>query len=368
MADNCIMDSRAPLTLANLAAHVAQASGLDASRVTTALQSLFETATERLTATGRAELPGIGIFVKEGEDVTFVPDGPFAEAVNEPFAMFEPLELADDADIAIATANTSENSEGYDHSMNSESAESALRAESGEDYSEDTGADEKSEGSEKSEEAEKSEAVEKSEDYESTEMPEVSEPQPTPEAADAPAEPARIPAAVTAPLPAHRFYRLGWLAVGVVIGLIIGFLTGALIYKQPSSPAIAQVSDIKTPDAEIVSEPESSPEQSLTEASATQASEAEGASAPQAHPAIMRTDTVTVRRYITHMAKDYYGDRIFWVYIYEANTDILGHPERTLPGTVVKIPTPESIPADPSNPADVKRARALAAEIYSRFQ
>lgn len=82
----------------------------------------------------------------------------------------------------------------------------------------------------------------------------------------------------------------------------------------------------------------------------------------------MRTDTVTVRRYITHMAKEYYGDRIFWVYIYEANADVLGHPERTLPGTVVKIPTPESIPADPKNPADVKRARTLAAEIYARFQ
>lgn len=92
------------------------------------------------------------------------------------------------------------------------------------------------------------------------------------------------------------------------------------------------------------------------------------------HPAvsatagILCTDTVTVRRYITHMAKDYYGDRNFWVYIYEANKDVLGHPERTLPGTVVNIPTPSSIPANPSNPDDIKQARLLAAEIYARFQ
>lgn len=83
---------------------------------------------------------------------------------------------------------------------------------------------------------------------------------------------------------------------------------------------------------------------------------------------ILCTDTVTVRRYITHMAKDYYGDRNFWVYIYEANKEVLGHPERTLPGTVVSIPTPSSIPANPSNPEDIKKAKHLAAEIYSRFQ
>ena len=65
-------------------------------------------------------------------------------------------------------------------------------------------------------------------------------------------------------------------------------------------------------------------------------------------PAILCSDTVTVKRYITHMAKDYYGDRNFWVYIYEANKEILGHPERTLPGTVVQIPTPASIPANPT--------------------
>ena len=68
------------------------------------------------------------------------------------------------------------------------------------------------------------------------------------------------------------------------------------------------------------------------------------------------------------MAKDYYGDRNFWVYIYEANKEILGHPERTLPGTVVQIPTPASIPANPSNPDDIRQAKQLASEIYARFQ
>lgn len=147
------------------------------------------------------------------------------------------------------------------------------------------------------------------------------------------------------------------MAVGLVIGIIIGYLAGALTYSRRTAPqgeitAAAPTAETADPTDTIVVE------------------ESEAAGTPSAAPAetAMTTDTVTTRRYITHMAKDYYGDRIFWVYIYEANAEALGHPERTLPGTVVRIPSAETVPADPSDPDDIRRARALAAEIYSRFR
>ncbi|MCM1337015.1 MAG: hypothetical protein NC187_00840 [Candidatus Amulumruptor caecigallinarius] len=350
-----------PLTLEALAERVARTSGLPEAKALSALQGLFAVAAERVAATGRAELPGIGIIVGRTDsagaaEVSFVPAPEFAEAVNEPFAMFEPIELADDADLAIATARdgaTEEQAEEATAEVKQTAAEQTVV-----------------------EEPVVKEAVVKE--------PVVKEPaalqtavnQPVVEQCEMPNEGGAEASSADAPrcIPtsletggaavAHpRVYRLGWLAVGLVIGIIIGYLAGALVYRPAATtpqPETEQLAVSET-DSIITAEPAAD---AVTASAADEAAMTPAA----AEPAIMRTDTVTVRRYITHMAKEYYGDRTFWVYIYEANADVLGHPERTLPGTVVKIPTPESIPADPKNPADVKRARTLAAEIYGRFQ
>ena len=82
----------------------------------------------------------------------------------------------------------------------------------------------------------------------------------------------------------------------------------------------------------------------------------------------LATDTVREGYYFTTMAKKYYGDKIFWAYIYEKNADKLGHPERTQPGTVVVIPAPEEYGIDKNNPSSVADARKKGAEIYQRHQ
>lgn len=101
------MDARPPLTIDELAGRIAASTGMDTPRVTAALRALFAAAADRLAdanGSGRVELPGTGTFVSDpGGGVSFVPDASFAEAVNEPFAMFEPIELADETDIAIAS-------------------------------------------------------------------------------------------------------------------------------------------------------------------------------------------------------------------------------------------------------------------------
>lgn len=351
------MDSRTPLTLDELAARVADASGLSNESVTAALRALFAAAADRLAANGRAELPGIGVFVTDpatDAEVEFVADAAFADAVNEPFAMFEPLELSDDTDLAIATSQAEDSAEALTEEPTKQPTEASTETQT----EVLTEAPTEAPTAPVAEAASEVEMQPDNVDDSAVETPQspVEEPSPT----------------INAPVsvPSHpRVYRLGWLAVGLVIGIIIGFLSGALVYKQPSAlptqeqaEAVDNASDAGGVDASdaVTDNP------SVAATAAEVAPEAVTPAAPAT--ATLRTDTVTTRRYITHMAKEYYGDRIFWVYIYEANADVLGHPERTLPGTVVKIPTPESIPADPHDAEDIKRARALAAEIYARFQ
>lgn len=79
-------------------------------------------------------------------------------------------------------------------------------------------------------------------------------------------------------------------------------------------------------------------------------------------------DTITKTRYLTTMAQDHYGNFNFWPYIYKENQSILGHPDRIKPGTKVVVPPLSKYGVKVSNPADVKEAKRLGVEIYSRYK
>ena len=81
------------------------------------------------------------------------------------------------------------------------------------------------------------------------------------------------------------------------------------------------------------------------------------------------TDTVRSGYYFTTMAKRHYGDKSFWVYIYDHNARRLNltHPERILPGTVVEIPDASLYGIDPEDDNSIHIAKEKAREIYNRF-
>lgn len=79
-------------------------------------------------------------------------------------------------------------------------------------------------------------------------------------------------------------------------------------------------------------------------------------------------DTISKTRYLTTMAKEYYGNYNLWPYIYEENHDILGHPDRIRPGTRVRIPDLKMYGVDPKNPEDIRRAKQKGVEIYKRYK
>ena len=55
----------------------------------------------------------------------------------------------------------------------------------------------------------------------------------------------------------------------------------------------------------------------------------------------------------------YYGDKIFWVYIYQANKSAIPNPDNVPAGTTIRIPKPDPKLIDPKNEALVAKAKAL---------
>lgn len=66
---------------------------------------------------------------------------------------------------------------------------------------------------------------------------------------------------------------------------------------------------------------------------------------------------------LTLISLKYYGHKFFWVYLYEANKDVIKNPNNVPVGTTIKIPSPEVYGIDAHDKASVAKAAALQAEI-----
>lgn len=78
-------------------------------------------------------------------------------------------------------------------------------------------------------------------------------------------------------------------------------------------------------------------------------------------------DAIGTARFLTTMAKEYYGNPDFWPYIYQENQAKFGHPDRIKPGTTVVVPNLNKYGVNPKNPEDVEKAKQLGKEIYARY-
>lgn len=78
-------------------------------------------------------------------------------------------------------------------------------------------------------------------------------------------------------------------------------------------------------------------------------------------------DTISTTRYLTTMAKKHYGNYNLWPYIYEENKAKLGHPDRIRPGTPVVIPKLSKYGVDPTNAADIDKAKKMGIAIYAKY-
>lgn len=308
------------LTVQALAARIASTLGITPEAAEQLIHDYFVDVAERLQRGETVDIDNLGKFAAGGESL-FTPRPDVAARINEPFAFFEPVELNDGV-----TAETLD-----------------LTAPA---FPEPAPAPEP----ERIEEPEP-ERIEEPE-------PEIPKAPKAPETPEAPIIP-NFPQAPEPPEPSepHKGHcanaLAAWATGCLLLGLTIGGLTGYWVGRHttlfPTSPAepVEKVEPITT----------------LNDTSATSATSI--TSATSATP--VTTDTVRADYYITDMARKYFGNKDFWSYIYEENADSLGHPEHIHPGQILVIPDAAKYGIDPDNKESLKRARALAIEIYGRY-
>lgn len=427
------------MTFHRIASSIAGATGCTDEEAALFLRSLLDKATEALARGERVTIAGIGTFAPgepSQEAVVWAPDQALAEAVNEPFAAFEPVALAagvSENDLSetpapvVADMPAVVDGSPADHEVE----KTAVNDEDKEDKNEEP--KKETDGQENTPESD--EAVCAASVAEIPAEPAAAEVEAeadliadsAPELLEAPvASPVAVAAveeqvadnnpevtvgktrAESAERLKQQFFsddddssdnrepvivyrdRSGlnpWLMllIGVFVGMALGYLLSiSLGYLSnasdstydtgddeemveettPSDGFLTEIAD--EPQAvEPASEPVAAPEAGATEEAESAAPVAPSVSTPTPAPKVV-TDTVSGHRYLTTMARKYYGNHCFWVYIYEENADKIGNPDRIRPGTVVVIPPASKYNIDASDPASVRRATAKIGEIERR--
>lgn len=402
------------------------------------LRALLDKAAEALVRGEKVTINGIGTFAPSPlspEAVLWAPDASLAEAVNEPFAAFEPVRLAPgvtEEALAETTASPDRAGENVDTPAEDNAPEADKVHETQEETPVNVAAPEvttvdASLEKETQPEPAPDTTVEpvahvmhaaNTESNSVDDMPALTDGEVVDEAAavvDATPEvmtggnpqPAEQPAVTERPMAAVRTWveedkepvaepetvvvyreRSGlnpWLMllIGVLVGLAMGYFLGisfGYLGGGDTSPedleAEEEMLDSVADDgfiteigeaayvAAVAPEPEEHPAAPV--AQTAQASPKATPAAPQTPKVV--TDTVTGRRYLTTMARKYYGNNCFWVYIYEENADKISNPDLIRPGTVVVIPPASKYGIDASDPASVRRATAKIGEIESRMK
>lgn len=159
--------------------------------------------------------------------------------------------------------------------------------------------------------------------------------------------------------------NLIWIGVGIIIaaGACLGLFAAnyldddEIAYSEETTESVAtpmieeiNVSDIPETGAEPAAvEPAAVVADAQPVAQETPVNTAEQPAAAETQPKKEpRYDTVTKTNYLAQMARRYYGHATYWVFIYEANTDVLHNPNRISPGTRVRIPDESELPGTTS--------------------
>ena len=66
---------------------------------------------------------------------------------------------------------------------------------------------------------------------------------------------------------------------------------------------------------------------------------------------------------LAHLARKYYGSPYFWVYLYEANKEVIPNPNVIPNGTKIRIPNLPPSMVDPNDPKAIERAKQIEKEI-----
>lgn len=319
--------------------------------------------------------------------VVFIPSKELAADVNEPFEMFETVELAGpieasmdivipEPEVVTVPEETIAEEEEIDEAIIAAEAQSGdvtIDVQEAIDTHEDVdvhGDTEKAEPDTAC--ADSKEVCEEQEDTDSQEEYVLEEPEAVEEEKT---ESIQLEHADSGSKPHHRngTARFWWGALcGFVAACLVGVVAMLVIF-----PGYYSKDESEKPEAELAAasnpatQPAAGTPSVMTEDSVAvnqpAAEESEDEVAPTKPSDEKVYDTITKTRYLTTMAQDHYGNFNFWPYIYKENQSILGHPDRIRPGTKVVVPNLSKYGVSVDNPKDIATAKRLGVEIYSRY-
>lgn len=291
---------------------------------------------------------------------TFTPDKELKELVNKPFSLFDTVELNEEVDFSDVDV----------------SAETSGAEEAADDSSEEILPDGIPE--------------------QAIEAPQTPEPEVKPEPAveeeavpqeEVEAEPK--PAEPVSSVSGYKEYRrkrrrsasrkllfpIACLFVVIVLGIVyIVCLSGRTTVNKNWEPPMAEVGN-PTPEAGMnpvpadstgVTPPDSA---SLAADSVVAEPPVVEENQPEETPKsdILALVTIKAGDRLASFAKQYYGHKFFWVYIYQYNQDIISDPNNIPIGTELRIPDPGLYGIDATDRSSIDKAAALQSQILGKF-
>lgn len=183
--------------------------------------------------------------------------------------------------------------------------------------------------------------------------------------------------------------------VGLLCGLAIGacaayfaidFLFPSASSLRPSEESVSETVEIIDTPAEVIEAPVAAPVDTTAPAPAQEQETTAVATAPtppvaetapatkpepEPKPAAPKAapvkDTVKAGYLLVNMARKHYGNKDFWVYIYEENKAAIGNPNRVRPGMVLVIPPAEKYSIDANSKSSLEAARRKAGQILAKY-
>lgn len=406
------------VTLAGLTARLSVRTGDTKRQTEDFLRELFALIAGELEKGESVKVPGLGVFksievearksvnVNTGEEtlipghrkIVYIASKELSATVNEPFSMFQTIELTDDAVAELEASDPAEPereavcdvpfaSTVYELEEPEVIEEAELERESAQEAASET-IPEQPEAFEPASE----ESLDSDDDLkdlkdpkdlkDSNDLNDFNDFKDSKDLNDLTdsviSEDAEVPA-----IPKKRFwpgFLVGFAAACLIAFVAVwalfeyGVLSSERLAEAESNPAVKAKAETPASAEVPATEPDKSkaePEPATKEPEVQKsASEAGGETEPAVptQPSDKKVyDTITKTRYLTTMAKDHYGNYHLWPYIYKENEKILGHPDRIRPGTKVVVPPLSKYGVNPDNKADIDKAKKLGNEIYARY-
>lgn len=393
------MNSR--LTIQDLATLLAERTGKDKSSAEKFLKEFIAVVSQGVFTDKMAKIKGLGTFkivlVEKRESIhvntgerflipahykfSFLPDKELRELVNKPFSFFETTEL--DENVEFTDLDISAETE--EKETEDESVEELIPEAITEEVVEETPASDET-IAQPEEQAEPE--LEAEADLPETQLdhPEV----PAEQSVEEPeAEEKQPPASETFPDTDYQFEdeypsSSPWIKRLVVAGIVVLVAAGSTFlylnrsfFLGPEKPSV--LTGMSLPDMAAT------PSETIAEADTLQIAEPEAntetietvkdtipTEVPTDKPEIVQKKPEVLAKVkiepgsrLTLISLEYYGSKIFWVYLYEYNKAVIKDPNNVPIGTEIKVPDPSVYGIDRFSRASVDKAAALQTEILT---